>query len=339
MVGAQVRIDYASEAWDGLTKTVVFSGAVTKDITTDDTIVDIPAECMAMAGVLLKVGVFGFRAADRKVVIPTVEANIGRLLRGTDPSGDESTNPALPVWAEILETAKRAESISGTSAQEALIAAERALSAKDAASASELYAAQAAKSAEDSAAAASGAAASADQAKESAAQSADAAKTAVEGMQNDLSNVKDDLAAVDSAKLTAPESGMEVGKYFRIASIGEDGKAVLEAVDLPLATKYGEAGLFCALKDYGGFGFVNGEPRIKGADRATISNRGASYMPICADMRMDYAVKCAMTDGKGEVWTADEQQSSRERMGIHALTQSEYDSLTDTSGIYIIVEG
>ena len=195
MVGAQVRIDYASQAWDGLTKTVVFSGAVVKDVTTDDTIVDIPPECMAMAGVMLKVGVFGFRAADKKIVIPTVEANIGRVLRGTDPSGDEETNPTLPVWAEILETAKRAESISGTSAQEALIAAERALSARDAASASAECAAQAAKSAEDSAAAASGASASADQAMKSAAQSADAAKTAVEGMQNDLSKVKQDLAA------------------------------------------------------------------------------------------------------------------------------------------------
>ena len=212
MVGAQVRIDYASEAWDGLTKTVVFSGAVVKDVTTDDTIVDIPAECMAMAGVMLKVGVFGFRAADKKIVIPTVEANIGRLLRGTDPSGDETTNPTLPVWAEILETAKRAESISGTSAQEALNAAERALSAKDAASASAGYAEQAAKSAEDSAAAASGASASADQAKDAAAQSADAAKTAVDGMQMDLSKVKQDIAA--EAKRAKEAEDNRIKKFY-----------------------------------------------------------------------------------------------------------------------------
>lgn len=32
--------------------------------------------------------------------------------------------------------------------------------------------------------------------------------------------------------------------------------------------------------------------------------------------RIDYAVKCAMCDGKGAAWTADEQAAARERMGI-----------------------
>ena len=36
-------------------------------------------------------------------------------------------------------------------------------------------------------------------------------------------------------KLTEPSSGLEVGKYFRIAAIDENGHAVLEAVDLPSA--------------------------------------------------------------------------------------------------------
>lgn len=111
MIGAEIEIEYVGAEWSGLTKTVVFSGAVVKDVTTDDTIVDIAPECMAMAGVMLKVGVFGFRAADKKVVIPTVEANIGRVLRGTDPSGDESTNPTLPVWAEILNIADEAKQL------------------------------------------------------------------------------------------------------------------------------------------------------------------------------------------------------------------------------------
>lgn len=111
MVGAEVEIEYAGPEWDGLTKTVVFSGAVVKDVTTDDSIVEIPAECLARAGVALKVGVFGFRADDKKIVIPTVETSIGRVLRGTDPSGDESTNPTLPVWAQILDKANTAEQI------------------------------------------------------------------------------------------------------------------------------------------------------------------------------------------------------------------------------------
>lgn len=111
MVGAQVRIDYEGQEWDCLTKTVVFSGAAVVSHSTDDTIVDIPQECLVRPGVLLKVGVFGFRAADKKVVIPTVETSIGRVLRGADPSGDEAMNPELPEWAEILEKANTAEKI------------------------------------------------------------------------------------------------------------------------------------------------------------------------------------------------------------------------------------
>lgn len=37
-------------------------------------------------------------------------------------------------------------------------------------------------------------------------------------------------------------------------------------------------------------------------------------------------------------WSAEEQAAARGRMGIHTVTQAEYDALTDTSGIYIIVE-
>ena len=36
-----------------------------------------------------------------ELIIPTVYATIGIVLKGAAPSGDESTKPSLPVWAQI----------------------------------------------------------------------------------------------------------------------------------------------------------------------------------------------------------------------------------------------
>jgi len=36
------------------------------------------------------------------IVVPTTWANLGVILPAADPSGDESTDPSLPVWAQIL---------------------------------------------------------------------------------------------------------------------------------------------------------------------------------------------------------------------------------------------
>lgn len=58
----------------------------------------------------------------------------------------------------------------------------------------------------------------------------------------------------------------------------------------------------------------NGNIRINSAENTDINNRG-SFLPIVPS-NLDYAVKCAMTDGKGAAWTADEQAAARERMGL-----------------------
>lgn len=118
MIGAEVEIEYACPVWAVLTKTVVFSGAVVKDVIANDTVIGIPAECLAVPNAMLKVGVYGI-SADDTLAIPTLWAPIGRVLRGTDPSGDETTNPTLPVWAEILELAKKAEQIAQDLRQDA----------------------------------------------------------------------------------------------------------------------------------------------------------------------------------------------------------------------------
>ena len=95
IIGAKVQFEYADPMWDGLTKTVVFrAGDVTKDVLNAGDLVDIPPEVVSEVGIILKVGIYGEG-------IPTLWADLGRVRDAADPSGDESTDPSLPVWAQL----------------------------------------------------------------------------------------------------------------------------------------------------------------------------------------------------------------------------------------------
>lgn len=100
MIGAQVQFDYVADLWAGLHKTVVFRGAVTKDVITDAEVVTIPAEVVAKHGYPLRVGVYGVDA-DGNIAIPTIWADLRTVRDAADPSGDTTTDPSLPVWAQI----------------------------------------------------------------------------------------------------------------------------------------------------------------------------------------------------------------------------------------------
>lgn len=100
IVGATVSIEYMDSAWDGLQKTVVFRSSVTKDVLASGNEVVIPAEVVSRAGRNLYMGVYGVDAANN-VVIPTIWAELGPVNSAADPSGDASSDPALPVWAQI----------------------------------------------------------------------------------------------------------------------------------------------------------------------------------------------------------------------------------------------
>lgn len=103
MVGRQCKLEFTSD-WDGLKKTAVFTaGSVTRDVINAGELVEIPADCLAVENVRLHVGVYGV-AGDR--VIPTVIVPGPYILPGADPSGDESTNPELPVWAQLQQQIK-----------------------------------------------------------------------------------------------------------------------------------------------------------------------------------------------------------------------------------------
>ena len=92
-----------SPEWDGLTKTAVFSnGKTTVDVLAanwDGDTVPVPNEVLAVPGRHARVGVYG--ADESGVVLPTVWVSLGKVQPGADPSGDETADPSLPVWAQL----------------------------------------------------------------------------------------------------------------------------------------------------------------------------------------------------------------------------------------------
>lgn len=99
MVGQTVGFEYSTD-FDGLTLTAVFTnGKKTVDVVNPDKQCAIPHEVLDAVGMVVKVGIYAVRGNE--LVIPTVYATIGIVLKGADPSGDTSADPTLPVWAQI----------------------------------------------------------------------------------------------------------------------------------------------------------------------------------------------------------------------------------------------
>lgn len=101
MAGAYISVQYDS-VWDNLVKTVVFKGSSTIDVVTNKNIIEVPHEVLQSVGKRVYIGFYG-TAATGKVIIPTFWAELGTVVESTDPSGDESTDPALPVYAALTE--------------------------------------------------------------------------------------------------------------------------------------------------------------------------------------------------------------------------------------------
>ena len=107
MVGVPITFSFDS-AWDGLSKTAVFrAGGLSMDAVGVEGETTVPWEVLQKTGCTLYVGVCG-TAADGSAVIPTLWAEVGVIRPGADPSGDESADPSLPVWAQVQENAKKA---------------------------------------------------------------------------------------------------------------------------------------------------------------------------------------------------------------------------------------
>ena len=96
MVGATVEVTF-DESWDGYSKVYVWNY---RNVTIDDLSATgtIPAEVLERPGGWLRFGVYGTKDG---CALPTLWVTIGSVDPGADPSGGESTDPSLPVWAEL----------------------------------------------------------------------------------------------------------------------------------------------------------------------------------------------------------------------------------------------
>lgn len=121
IIGAEVAFEYIDPMWDALTKTVVFKGCCTMVFVNAGDTVIIPAEVVAKPGVRVHVGVYGVDAAGT-IAIPTLWATLGITRAAADPSGDESTDPVLPVWAQIQAVIGDLDELN-TESKETLVAA------------------------------------------------------------------------------------------------------------------------------------------------------------------------------------------------------------------------
>ncbi len=121
IIGAQVEFDYDEDIWHELHKTVVFKGAVTKDVITDANIVTIPPEVVEKPFFRFRIGVYGVDA-DGNIAIPTLWEDIGAICDAAAPSGDTNTDPSLPVWAQIQAMIGDLSNLT-TTAKENLVAA------------------------------------------------------------------------------------------------------------------------------------------------------------------------------------------------------------------------
>lgn len=101
LIGGKVQIEYTDEMWDSLNKTVVFRGAVTKDVWDNGNEIIIPADVLSRSGVNLYVGVYGTNV-DNNLGIPTFWAKLGVIRDAADPNEDPISDPSLPIWERLL---------------------------------------------------------------------------------------------------------------------------------------------------------------------------------------------------------------------------------------------
>jgi len=98
MTGAGITVTF-HEAWDNLQRMAVFRcGDTVVDAPMAGDSVSIPPKAL-LPDEILYVGLYG--TDGESVVIPTVWAELGLVEDAADPSGDESTDPALPIWAAL----------------------------------------------------------------------------------------------------------------------------------------------------------------------------------------------------------------------------------------------
>lgn len=236
LVGAKIEIDYQDSVWGPLTKTVVFWGAAVKDVVTNDNVVTIPAEVVATYGKRLRVGVYGVDGSGA-LVIPTIWADLGEICAAADPSGDETTDPSSPVWAQVAALAEASARAAAGSANDAAASAAQAEAAAGSVGGAveeagvilrdtQAAARQAGTYVEEAAAAARDAAAqaeSADYSAQDAAQAAQVARNAAAAAGAAADSVHADASAAAQSAELAAEAASDAVRSAEAAASGAAG--------------------------------------------------------------------------------------------------------------------
>ena len=120
-----IPVEFAFEGWDAVaSKVAVFkAGDVSVDVALLEDACTVPPEVLATPGETLTIGVYGTDGAGT-VVIPTVYADAGHIVRGAEPSGVDPT-PPTPSLVEQLLAATQAARTAAQAAQAAADEAER----------------------------------------------------------------------------------------------------------------------------------------------------------------------------------------------------------------------
>lgn len=352
-----VRFIFAAP-WDAGTVTASFtaSGASIIQQLGADGRCSVPSECMAHKGTI-GVGLF---AANR--IVTNVQSIIVR--RGAQDGGLPPAPPTPDVYAQIvdkmdaaLDASRQAvskseqaigqvESIAGE-ALEVLAESREAVKDASAATGRALEAVQRAEKAAEEAEQVIGVATEAKKLAEAANEAAeDAVSMASDGIARaDAADGKAEQALTDAAEKYVkpsdgiPESDLSQEVQGKLNAGGEVSDVTVEGIS---CVENGEAkipirsdlnyGLKLQKTLYGHL------LTIKPSPTWNIGARNGGENPITAT-NYDYAVKCAMTDGKGAAWAGAEKKAGRERLGIYAMTQEEYNLLVpDENTIYLIVE-
>ena len=101
MVGQPIHFEYSHD-FDGLTLTAVFTdGKNTVNVVNPGSECIIPLEVLTTVGATVQVGIYAVRGDE--LVIPTVYATIGVVLRGANPNEGSSGSPTIPMWSQIQE--------------------------------------------------------------------------------------------------------------------------------------------------------------------------------------------------------------------------------------------
>lgn len=101
MVGQTIHFEYSHD-FDGLMITAIFTdGKNTVNVVNPGNECIIPHEVLTTVGATVQVGIYAVR--DEELVIPTVYATIGTVLRGVNPNEGSSGSPTIPTWQQIQE--------------------------------------------------------------------------------------------------------------------------------------------------------------------------------------------------------------------------------------------